>query len=57
MSGITMCANKTCKLRKRCYRQLAPVGQRQSWASFRNPKKEHCFIDFYEDGSKKKEGK
>ena len=34
MPGISMCANRECPIREKCYRAMAEPNWRQSWSAF-----------------------
>ena len=44
MPDISMCKNKTCKVRKKCYRYMAtPTPQWQAYADF-DQQRDSCFV-------------
>jgi len=45
MPDISMCTNKKCELRKKCYRYTAIPESYQCYAGFRSNEESDCFMD------------
>jgi hypothetical protein len=56
MPDISMCANKTCPLRARCYRHedsgTVPTPRRQSWMAFQPDADGNCYAFMPTEGGR-----
>lgn len=58
MPDITMCVNRKCPKKRKCYRHEAiPSQMRQSFAEFKGDSTDHCFIPMHYTGVRRRKKK